>query len=53
MVYKGFSSNNGPIFFGTLFVANFNFLRPHSALDNVPVLENKILKYFPIALKMS
>lgn len=35
----GFQSNHGSIAFVTLFVANFNFLRPHSALEKrVPVI---------------
>lgn len=35
----GFGSENGSIYFVDLFVAYFNFLRPHSALDkNVPVI---------------
>lgn len=35
----GFGSQDGAVAFTTLFVAFFNFLRPHAALEgNVPVM---------------
>ncbi|MED4355086.1 DDE-type integrase/transposase/recombinase [Schinkia azotoformans] len=41
----GFGSEQGSVAFVTLFVAYFNFLRPHSALDGkVPVVNPKLEK---------
>ena len=40
----GFGSEHGSVSFVTLFVAYFNFLRPHSALEgNVPVVNPELL----------
>ncbi|SET15203.1 integrase core domain-containing protein, partial [Anaerobranca gottschalkii] len=39
----GFGSEHGSVSFVTLFVAYFNFLRPHSALEGkVPVVINEL-----------
>ncbi|WP_207671427.1 DDE-type integrase/transposase/recombinase [Clostridium thermarum] len=41
----GFSSEDGSVAFVTLFVAYFNFLRPHSSLEgNVPVVIDELSK---------
>jgi len=41
----GFGSDHGSVSFVTLFVAYFNFLRPHSAIDGrVPVLNPRLLQ---------
>ncbi|MBG9546296.1 transposase, partial [Cytobacillus firmus] len=41
----GFGSEQGSVSYVTLFVAYFNFLRPHSALEGkVPVLQPELLQ---------
>ncbi|MGJ2379807.1 hypothetical protein ACR8GF_21900, partial [Salmonella enterica subsp. enterica serovar Paratyphi A] len=41
----GFGSEHGSVSYVTLFVAYFNFLRPHSALEGkVPVLQPELLQ---------
>lgn len=43
----GFNSDEGPVAFVNLFTAYFNFLRPHSALENAVPVVNPGLEKLP------